>query len=178
MRQLDLFSPGFCLCGSVELFLLWKNFLSLFCLSFPPPPFFSDSTFLSFSVHFSQSLLHLPPSQFPLSQSLCSLRPALHHLSSLHVLSHLSLPPILFVPISALLSMAATLCFPPPVFFSLYSPRMHLFKACFTKTVLKRKERSLESSLVLALRMWTEFCDVAALYRQTDSARVVVIVGI
>lgn len=91
VRRLDLFSPGFCLCGSVELFLPWKNFLSLFCLSFPPPPFFSDSIFLSFSVHFSPSLLHLPPSQFPLFQSLCSLCPALHHSSSLHVLSHLSL---------------------------------------------------------------------------------------
>ena len=45
VRQLDLFSPGFCLCGSVELFLLWKNFLS-FCRSPPPPPFPSDSVFL------------------------------------------------------------------------------------------------------------------------------------
>lgn len=148
---------------SVYLFLpLHSSLTQLFCLS----------QFISLSLC---SIFHLLSSP---SQSLCSLRPALHHLSSLHVLSHLSLPPILFVPISALLSMAATLCFPPPVFFSLYSPRMHLFKACFTKTVLKRKERSLESSLVLALRMWTEFCDVAALYRQTDSARVVVIVGI
>ncbi|XP_006810870.1 focal adhesion kinase 1-like [Neolamprologus brichardi] len=30
--------------------------------------------------------------------------------------------------------MASTLCIPPPDFINLYSPRMHLFKACFTKT--------------------------------------------
>lgn len=35
----------------------------------------------------------------------------------------------------AFLSMASSLCVQPSVFCSFYSPRMHLVKACFTKTV-------------------------------------------
>lgn len=86
--------------------------------------------YLSFSVFFFFfSSLHPPVFSF---------------LSALSVLSFITLLPsiylILSVPISALLSMASTLCFPPPVLFSLYSPRMHLFKSCFTKTVLKQRE--------------------------------------
>lgn len=98
------FSPAFSLCGSVELFLLWKNFLH----SFLP--------LHSFWLHFDSLCLK----QF--------------HLPFLFLV-------ILSVLISAFLSMASTLCIPPPVFINLYSPRMHLFKACFTKTVLKQRER-------------------------------------
>lgn len=152
---MDLFSPGFCLCGSVELFLLWKNFLFFSCLSFLSLPFFSDSIFLSFSVHFSQSLSTIFYVLSFLSLLVSLLSSSISHSLSLYVLSFSLLPSlILSVTISALLSMASPLCFPPPVFFSLYSPRMHLFKACFTRTVLKQKQRgNWESCLVSVVQL-------------------------
>ncbi len=103
------------------------SFDSLFCLS----QFIS----LSFTIFHVLNFLSLP-------QFLCSLCSSLYQPFCLHVLSFSPLPSVtLSVPLSALLSMASPLCFPPPVFFSLCSPRMHLFKACFTKTVLQQRER-------------------------------------
>lgn len=63
---------------------------------------------------------------------------------SLHVLPSspsIRLPLDLSDPVATRLSMASALCFSPPVVFNLCSPRMHLFKSCFTKTVLKENER-------------------------------------
>lgn len=65
---------------------------------------------------------------------------------SLHVLPcspSICLPLNLSDPVSTRLSMASALCFSPPVVFNLCSPRMHLFKSCFTNTVLKRMENGL-----------------------------------
>lgn len=93
--------------------------------------FFSSSFFPRFSLHVSTSLplrASLPSSPFislhvlPLSPSL---RPPLHPSD----------------PVATRPSMASALCFPPPVVFRLCSPRMHLFKSCFTKTVLKDNQR-------------------------------------
>lgn len=106
--------------------------------SFSLSRFFSVFNLCTFHV---LTFLSLPP-------FLCSLRPSLYQSFS----SSIYLPLVLSVPISALLSMASTRCFPPPVLISLYSPRMHLFKACFTKTVLKRKERELGIMLGYRLR--------------------------
>lgn len=90
---------------------------------------FSSVSFLLCLFFFFLSSLHLPCFvSSPLSPSFPS---------SVSLLPSIYL--ILSVPISALLSMASTLCFPPPVLVSLYSPRMHLFKSCFTKTVLKQR---------------------------------------
>lgn len=92
--------------------------------------FFSSSFFPRSSVHVSTSLplrASSPSSPFislhvlPLSPSIC---PPLH----------------LSDPVATRPSMASALCFPPPVVFNLCSPRMHLFKSCFTKTVLKENE--------------------------------------
>lgn len=107
--------------------------------------FFSLSQFTSLSLCklvFSYALcLH----QFLWSLSLSDFSVAL----SLYDLSYPSLPSLSVSPslplilsslISALLSMASTLCVPPPIVFRLCSPRMHLFKACFTKTVLKQRQ--------------------------------------
>lgn len=101
------FLPRICLCGSVELFPLWKNFLSFSVCLFLP---------LHSSDFFLLSSLLCTVSQPPSFTSLCALSFIIFH-------------PSLF------LSMASTLCAPLPAFINLYSPRMHLFKACFTKTV-------------------------------------------
>ena len=136
-RRLDLFSAAqwsFSSSGktsspSLSLFLsLHSSLTQLFC---PPPQFISLS--LIFHVLL---FLRLP---------LCLLSFPLFFCISFSVPASLSLSLSYFLsPISALLSMASALCFPPPVFFfffGLCSPRMHLFKACFTKTVLNQKER-------------------------------------
>ncbi|KAG7240952.1 hypothetical protein INR49_026127 [Caranx melampygus] len=72
---------------------------------------------------------------FPLS----SVFPPFPSLSPPLYLSYFSFP------IPALLSMASTVCIPPPIFFRHFSPRMHLFKACFTKT--KAESRNSRGSI-------------------------------
>lgn len=98
---MDLFSPGFSLCGSVELFLLWKNFPSFSVYLFLPlhsslTQFFCLSQFISLCTIFhvlSFLSLSLSPSQY-----LWSLCPSLYDLpSSLYVL-RISLPQSLFIP--------------------------------------------------------------------------------
>lgn len=100
--------------------------LFLLLLHSPVTHFFSPS--VHFFAQFISSVLHL---------SLC---PNLFHHSSNYTL--------------CLLSMASTLYVPPPVFFRLFSPRMHLFKACFTKTVLRQKKLDLELVKVLKFPCW------------------------
>ena len=88
----------FCFCGSVELFVLWKNvlFLSVNLL-----------TFLSFDAHFCHSLHHLPVLYLPLFVCLspCFNLFFFHH-------------SVLF---STLLSMASTLCSSPCLLQPLFS---------------------------------------------------------
>lgn len=113
-------SGSFCPCGAEKLFLLWKNL------------FFSSSFF-----PVSRCILHVF-AFLPLPVSVPS-----SPFISLHVLPFspsICLPLNLSDPISTRLSMASALCFSPPIVFNLCSPRMHLFKSCFTKTVLKQIE--------------------------------------
>lgn len=92
--------------------------------------FFPDSVFLPFSAYIS------PLCTLVLSPSFSSVS------LSLYDFGFPSVSLILSLPLSALFSMASTFCIPPPFFFRHCSPRMHLFKACFTKTVQKlRKSR-------------------------------------
>lgn len=107
--------------------------LSLWCRrAFPPlekPPVFLELIFSCFSVHPAR----LP---FPPSPRFCALltfyqSPCFTALSFYLSASH---------PVSIRLSMASALCYSPPIVFNLCSPRMHLFKSCFTKTVLKQIE--------------------------------------
>lgn len=102
-------SGWFCPCGAEELFFP----LALF-LPFLGAPFTSSLS--------SRSPFLCPLRLLSLSMCYLSLLPSVH----------------LSDPISTRLSMASALCFPPPIVFSLCSPRMHLFKSCFTKTVLKQ----------------------------------------
>lgn len=96
---MDLFSPGFCLCGSVDLFLLWKNFLSFSVCLFLPlhsslTQFFCLSRSISLCTIFHVlTFLSLPvplrsPS-FPLSLflSLCLKFSPRFHLSFSHTFS-------------------------------------------------------------------------------------------
>lgn len=135
---------------------------------------------------------------FSLALFFCSLsvHPALSCLSPVSVpsspfisLHALPLPPSicpplnLSEPVSTRLSMASALCFPPPVVFSLSSPRMHLFKSCFTKTVLKQTEteRDPDGGLYLfwgcrwrrvrADVAWIQFCSTLTTQASALAAR-------
>lgn len=87
-----------------------KTFSLSFCLSFPPPPFFSDSIFLSLS-----SFLSAPSSTFlvsSLSRFLCSPRPSLYQSLCLYVLSSPLLPSLF---LSYVLSLSPSFFRWPPL---------------------------------------------------------------
>lgn len=145
-RETESEAVGSFLCGSEELFL-WKK-TSLLFLSVLSSPFI----LLWLNICLSQLISVSSSTVLVSSPSFCGLSVLLFMiyfvflslcLKFFFACIHLSL--ILSVPIAPLFSMASTLCFPPSIFFSFYSPRMHLFKACFTNTVLKARE--LESCL-------------------------------
>ena len=137
---MDLSFPGFWVCGFSGAFSSSGKTLPL-RLFFPP--FFPYSVHLSFSVHFLPSLQTVV---FPLS-SLSALVPLVSfsflifhsRLFSFSLLPSLSLALVLFRSPSPPFFRWPPL--PPPIVFRLYSPRMHLFKACFTKTVLKLRQK-------------------------------------
>lgn len=125
VRRLDLSSPGFCLCGSVELFLFWKNFPSFsLCLFLPLhsslTQFFCPSQFISLqSSALSAFCLRF---SFPLWLLSHSFSPCLNfflhsHLSVLLSISHtfpsLSPPFFRWPPLSAFLLPSSSGTFLP-----------------------------------------------------------------